>query len=114
MDLGTGGDGGVIVLGIAGRCQLCAGLEREDGSGGERDFFAADALTTTRPRPERATITTNRMVIEAVLPATRPISVRAISAREWPLWRTLAARTSISCMAPARQTPITIQIKPGR
>ncbi len=58
-------------------------------------------------------MTMNRMATEAVPPASEPISTRAISASERPLWRTLAASTSMSCTAPARQTPTTIQISPG-
>ena len=46
-------------------------------------------------------------------PATWPSSVRAISASDLPPRRTDAASTSMSCTAPARQTPITSQSKPG-
>ena len=40
-------------------------------------------------------------------------SARAISASDLPPRRTEAASTSMSCTAPARQTPITSQSSPG-
>jgi hypothetical protein len=48
------------------------------------------------------------------IPAGRPISSRAIEARLCPPRRTETARTSMSCTAPARQTPTTSQTSPGR
>ena len=54
-----------------------------------------------------------RMAMAAVMPATGPISVRAISASERPPRRVDAHRMTKSCTAPARQTPTTSQISPG-
>jgi hypothetical protein len=52
------------------------------------------------------------------MPATRPdnglISVRAISASDLPLRRTLPAMIMKSCTAPPRQTPITSHNSPGK
>ena len=71
------------------------------------------ALTTTKPRPARAMTTMNRMAADTTTAAGLPSSVRAISASDLPPRRTDAASTSMSCTAPARQTPITSQSKPG-
>ena len=53
------------------------------------------------------------MAIMTTRPEKEPISVRAISARDLPLWRTEATSTVKSCTAPAMTAPTTSQIKPG-
>ena len=71
------------------------------------------ALTTTMPRPASVTSRMKSIAIIVTRPANPPISVRAISARERPLWRIDATRTVKSCTAPASTAPIRIQIRPG-
>ena len=63
--------------------------------------LSASALTTTRPSPASAMTTMNRIATPAVKPATGPISARAISASERPLWRTEATRIDEVVHAPA-------------
>ena len=46
--------------------------------------LSASALTTARPRPASAMTTMKRIAIAPVVPATGPISVRAISASDRP------------------------------
>ena len=72
------------------------------------------ALTTTMPNPARAMTITYRMASPVAAPATGPISSRAIPARLMPPRLVEAKRTIMSCTAPARQTPTTSQISPGR
>ena len=50
----------------------------------------------------------------AVVPATGPISSRAIWRNERPSRRTLAIRITMSCTAPATTTPTISQSAPGR
>src|SRR5262249_42977972 len=71
------------------------------------------ALTTTNPSPARAMTTMNRMAADTTALAHGPSSLRAISASDLPPRRTDAASTSMSCTAPARQTPITSHNRPG-
>jgi hypothetical protein len=59
-------------------------------------------------------ITMKRIATAATNPETPLISVRAISASDFPLRLMLAARIIKSCTAPPRQTPITSHSKPGR
>ena len=75
--------------------------------------LSASALTTARPSPASAMTTMKRMAIAAVMPATGPISLRAISASEAPPRRVEAHRMIKSWTAPARQTPATSQMSPG-
>ena len=56
----------------------------------------------------------NRIAMPATKPESGLISVRAISASDFPLRRMLAARIMKSCTAPPRQTPITSHNNPGR
>ena len=76
--------------------------------------LSASALTTARPRPASAMTTMKRMAMAPVVPATGPISVRAMSASERPPRRTEAHSEMKSWTAPARQTPPTIHSRPGR
>ena len=71
------------------------------------------ALTTARPSPARAMTMMKRIATAAVVPATGPISWRAISANERPPRRVEAQRMMKSWTAPARQTPTTSQMSPG-
>ena len=75
--------------------------------------LSASALTTMMPRPASAMTTMNRTAIAPVMPATGPISVRAISASDRPPRRVDAHRTVMSCTAPARQQPAISQMNPG-
>ena len=75
--------------------------------------LSASALTTASPRPASAMTTMNRMAMAPVVPATGPISVRAISASDRPPRRTEAHSEMKSCTAPAMQTPPTIHSRPG-
>ena len=75
--------------------------------------LCSSALTTARPRPASAMTTMKRMAIAAVVPATGPISVRAMSASEAPPRRVDAQRMIMSWTAPARHTPPTSQMSPG-
>src|ERR1051326_7609643 len=72
------------------------------------------ALTIVIPSPAVAMTTTKKMAIVADKPEMPLISVRAVSARDLPSRRTEANRMMKSCTAPARHTPMTSQIKPGR
>jgi hypothetical protein len=71
------------------------------------------AFTTTNASPARARTTITRMASDATTDAGLPSSTRAISASDLPPRRTDAAITSMSCTAPARQTPIRIHNRPG-
>src|SRR6266702_3498940 len=75
---------------------------------------SARAFTTTSPRPARAMTTMKRIAMAATTPDRGLISVRAISASDFPLRRMLAPRIMKSCTAPPRQTPITSHNSPGR
>ncbi len=71
------------------------------------------ALTTTIPNPASAMTTMNKIASDAMIAAGRPSSTRAISASDLPSRRTDAAKTSKSCTAPAQQTPMSNQMRPG-
>ena len=75
--------------------------------------LSASALTTARPRPASAMTTMNSTAIAPVVPATGPISVRAMSASDRPPRRTEAQSEMKSWTAPAMQTPPTIHSRPG-
>ena len=75
--------------------------------------LAESALTTTMPRPARVTRRIRSTAPMVTKPAKGEISVRATSARDLPLWRMEATRTTKSCTQPDRTAPNTIQKKPG-
>ena len=75
--------------------------------------LSASALTTAMPRPASAMTRMARTATAAIVPATGPISVLAMSASERPPRLVDAHRVMKSCTAPARQTPATSQISPG-
>ncbi len=72
------------------------------------------ALTTTMPRPARATMMIKKVATMAVNPATGPTSVLAISASDLPLRRVEKARMMKSCTPPATTEPMRIHNMPGR
>src|SRR5207237_6603813 len=61
----------------------------------------------TRRSSDLAITTMNKIATPATKPEMGLISVRAISASDFPLRRMLAPRIMKSCTAPPRQTPIT-------
>ena len=75
--------------------------------------LSASAFTTTMPRPAMAMTRMNRIETAAVVPATGPTSVRAMSASDRPPRRVDAHSQKKSCTAPAMQTPATSHISPG-
>jgi hypothetical protein len=74
---------------------------------------SASALTTTSAITEMSTTMMPSTATSAVVPATGPISSRAISPSDLPSRRMLAMRITMSCTAPARATPTMIQSAPG-
>ena len=75
--------------------------------------LSASAFTTASPRPASAMTTMKRTAMAPVVPATGPISVRAMSASDRPPRRADPQSEMKSWTAPARQHPATIQMKPG-
>ncbi len=75
---------------------------------------SASALTTIRASTARMMIMMAKTAMSAAVPPTRPISSRTIWPRLLPLRRIEKNRTTMSCTAPAKMTPTTIQIVPGR
>jgi len=75
--------------------------------------LCARAFTTTTPRPASVTSRMSSTAKVAAIPAKGPTSVRAMSASDFPLWRTEATRTTKSCTQPASTAPKRIQMKPG-
>jgi hypothetical protein len=55
-----------------------------------------------------------KTAIRAAAPPARPISSRAICPSDFPSRRIDRNSTTMSCTAPAKITPATIQIVPGR
>ena len=74
----------------------------------------ASALTTTSASTASRMIMIEKTAIRAAMPPTGPISSRAIWPRLLPSRRIEKNRITMSCTAPAKMTPTTIQIVPGR
>ena len=74
----------------------------------------ASALTTTSARTASRITMIDSTATSAAAPPTGPISSRAICPRLLPSRRIEKNRTTMSCTAPAKITPATIQIVPGR
>ncbi len=102
-----------MVQAMVNRPQDEPGITQDDPSG-RCSVSPPSAFTTTRPSPASALTMMNRIAMAAVVPATGPISARAISASERPLRRIENASTRKSCTAPASTTPITSHSRPGR
>ena len=75
---------------------------------------SASAFTTTSASTARMMIMIAKTAIRAATPPTGPISSRTIWPSDLPLRRIEKNSTTMSCTAPARMTPTTIQIVPGR
>jgi len=75
--------------------------------------LSAMALTTAMESPARVRMRMNSTAQEATWPVTLPISLSAILPRLWPLCRTEAKRTTMSCTAPAMTQPMMIHSVPG-
>ena len=75
--------------------------------------FASALTTTSASTASRITMIAST-AISAAAPPTGPISSRAICPRLLPSRRIEKNRTTMSCTAPAKITPTTIQIVPGR
>ena len=75
---------------------------------------SARALTTMSASTARMMIMMANTATSAATPPTGPISSRTICPRLFPLRRIEKNMTTMSCTAPARMTPTTIQIVPGR
>ena len=76
--------------------------------------LCCSAFTTTRASTEMRMIMMPSTATSAVVPATRPISSRAMRPSDLPSRRTEAARMTKSCTAPPRTTPTMIHSAPGR
>ena len=74
----------------------------------------ASALTTTSARTASRMIMIEKTAISAAAPPTGPISSRAICPSDLPSRRIEKNSVIMSCTAPAKMTPTTIQIVPGR
>ena len=74
----------------------------------------ASALTMTRASTASRMIMIMKTAIRAATPPTGPISSRAIWPSERPLRRVEKKRVTMSWTAPAKITPATIQMVPGR
>ena len=74
----------------------------------------ASALTTTSARTASRMIMIEKTAIRAATPPTGPISSRAICPSDLPSRRIEKNSVTMSCTAPAKITPTTIQIVPGR
>lgn len=74
----------------------------------------ARALTTTSASTASRMIMMAKTPMSAAAPPTGPISSRAIWPRLLPLRRMEKNRITMSCTAPAKITPATIQMVPGR
>ena len=75
--------------------------------------LSANAFTTTRPSPAKATTSIIRTAIDAIKPLVLLISARAISTSDFPSWRIEASRMIKSCIAPAIMAPARIHNTPG-
>ena len=75
--------------------------------------LSARVRTKMIPRPARAMTRMNSTATMAVVPATDPISDRAISASDRPPRRVDAQRAIMSWTAPARQQPARSHMNPG-
>ena len=75
---------------------------------------SASALTTMSASTARMMIMIVKTAISAAMPPTMPISSRTIWPRLFLLRRIEKNMTVRSCTAPAKMTPTTIQIVPGR
>ena len=75
--------------------------------------LSASALTTAMPSPASAIIRMESTATAAIVPATGPISVRAMSASDRPPRLIDAHSVMKSWTAPARHTPATSQMSPG-
>ena len=74
----------------------------------------ASALTTTSASTASRMIMMAKTAISAATPPIGPISSRAIWPSLLPSRRIEKNRITMSCTAPAKMTPTTIQIVPGR
>ena len=72
------------------------------------------AFTTANPKPARATTTMMKIATAPATAAAGLISWRMMSTRDRPFRLTEAVRIMKSCTAPAKQTPMRSQRKPGR
>ena len=72
------------------------------------------AFTTAIDRPASVRIKMKRKAKDATDPATLPTSLSAIEDKLFPLWRTEAKSTTMSCTPPATTAPIRIQRAPGK
>ena len=75
--------------------------------------FASAFTTTSASTASRITMIAST-AISAAAPPTGPISSRAICPRLLPSRRMEKNSVTMSCTAPAKMTPTTIQIVPGR
>jgi hypothetical protein len=76
--------------------------------------LSPSAFTTTIARIATMISMIDRVAMKAAIPPTRPSSSRAILPSERPPRRIEITSTRKSWTAPARMTPATIQMVPGR